>query len=481
MNYPFRKKTPVGRSLCLMLVLLLTIGSLSGCSLLSSVNPTEPSTDPTESTPSISIEPSTEPSTVPTVPPTTVAPKENVAIVKEQLSLRSNPSSGSKVKGQLDAGDEVEVTRLDFVGSVQWAYVYSETLGTPGWIVAEMLDLSNVHLDTSSTITPASTDPTITPPTQSTIPTTPTTPTAPTNIDPVTGNGTGTANPANGKQGVVTASELNIRASADKNADRKGSYKYGDRITVLESSNGWGRTDKGWVSLTYVYMDGDTGKNTASGTVAATQLNVRTGPGKNYDRVKTLAQNERVQILEQIKVGTTAWGYTSGGWVSMEYIRLDSGTNIGGTGTGTGTATGNATVTGSTVYVRSGAGTNYPAVGTVTSGQSITILETTTGSDGYQWGRTSQGWVCMTYVSLNAGTIVGGTGTGTGTGTTTGNATVTGTTVHIRSGAGTNYPSVGSVSMGQSISILETTVGTDGNQWGRTNLGWISMAYVRMN
>ena len=121
-------------------------------------------------------------------------------------------------------------------------------------------------------------------------------------------------------------------------------------------------------------------------------------------------------------------------------------------------------------------------MGTVSAGQSITILETTTGSDGYQWGRTSQGWVCMTYVSLNAGTIVGGTGTGTGTGTTTtGNATVTGTTVHIRFGAGTNYPSVGSVSMGQSISILETTIGTDGSQWGRTNLGWICMTYVRMN
>lgn len=476
MNYPFRKNDPVGRSLCLMLVLLLTIGSLSGCSLLSSVNTSEPSTEESESTPSISTEPSTEPSTSTTVPPVTTEPKENIAVVKEQLSGRATPSSTARIVGQVDAGDEVEVIRLETIGTVTWAYVSSDAFSTTtGWVVTDMLDMTNVHLETNSTITPASTDPTITSPTQSTDSTTETT-----TIDPVTGNGTsnGTTTSTNSKYGVVTASELNIRASASNTADRNGSYKYGDRITVLETSNGWGRTDKGWVSLTYVYMDGDTGENTASGTVTATQLNVRSGPGTDYDVVKSLAQNDRVQILEQIKIGTKVWGYASGGWISLDYVQLDSGTNIGSTGTGTSTTTGNATVTGSTVNIRSGAGTNYPSVATVTAGQSVTILETTTGTDGYQWGRTSQGWIRMDFVSLTTGTTIGSTGTGT---TTTGNATITGTAVNIRSGAGTNYPVVGSVSMGQSVSILETTTGTDGYQWGRTNLGWIRMDFVKTN
>lgn len=405
MNYPFTKKKSPSRFLSLALVLALVVAMLSGCSLLPSSgnNTSEPSEEATENIPNIVA---TEPATVATEAPTeapTTAPKENVAIVKEQLSIRQNPSTGSRVRVEAEAGDEVVVSRIDSVGTVKWALV-TDSNGVIGWVIADMLDLSNVTLQAGSSSTPSATG-TTTPTTDSnTGATTPTTSdntnaTTPT-VNSITGIGGNTTTNTNGKMGVVTASELNIRSSASQSGDLVGSYAYGTRVSILESSNGWGRTDKGWISLSYVYMDGDVGANAAYGTVTATQLRVRSGPGTNYEVVKTLNQNERVQVLQQIKVGNTSWGYVSGGWASMDYISLDGGTNTGNTGnTGT-VGTGTGVVTGNGVNVRVGAGQSYQSVGTKNMGDVVTILEVAT-VEGRTWGRMDIGWICMDYVRMN--------------------------------------------------------------------------------
>lgn len=403
MNYPFKTKKSLCRLLSLSLVLLLTMAMLSGCSLLPGRNNTEPSSEDTEPIPSIvTTEPTTVTTTAPTTVPTT-APRDNIAIVKEEINLRSGPSTGARVITSVDAGDELEILRLESIGNVNWAYVSYEAVNLAGWVTTDMLDMSNVTMTAGGTNTPGSDNPTTpTTPTNPTNPTNPTTsttnPTTPT-VDNITGTGT----PAGSKKGVVTASELNIRRTASQSADRVGSYTYGDRITILESSNGWGRTDKGWISLSYVYVDGDVGTNSVYGTVTATQLNVRSGPGQNYDRIKSLNQNDRVQIMQQIKVGNTNWGYTSGGWVSMDYISVDGSTggNTGGNNGG-GTTTGQTgVVTGNTVNIRAGAGTNYDIVGSKSSGNIVTILETAAANDGRIWGRIDLGWICMDFVRLN--------------------------------------------------------------------------------
>lgn len=407
MNYPFSKKSSLGRFVTIALVLLLTLSLLSGCSLLPGKQPnqtTEPSdvSESTEPSSSELIEDTqpTEPSTEATVPPTTEAPKENVAIVKEQLQLRATPSNGGRVIITLDAGEELEVARMEQIGKVTWAYVNCESLNVLGWVRIDQLDMSNVHLSVGGSSTPGDgSSPTVGGP-DPTLPTEAPT-TAP--VDPITGTGTGSnTTPANAKMGVVTANDLNIRSSASQNGDRVGSYSYGNRVAILETNNGWGRTDKGWISLNYVYMDGNTGTNTASGTVTATQLNVRSGPGTNYDKVTSLSQNARVQILEQIKVGNDTWGYTNGGWVSMQFIAVDGAAapsvpNVPSNGTA---GTGTATVTGNALNVRAGAGTGYQVVATVKQGDVVTILETAV-VDNVKWGRIYQGWICLDYVRMN--------------------------------------------------------------------------------
>ena len=207
-----------------------------------------------------------------------------------------------------------------------------------------------------------------------------------------TGNTTtnNTTTTTGGTKGVVTATQLNIRESAATTANRAGSYSYGDRITILETSNGWGRTDKGWVSLNYVYQDGTTGTNTAKGIVTGTTLNVRSGPGINYNSVANYSNLTRVNILEQIKVGGTTWGCTKDGWISLDYVYID-----GTTGEGAGTGT----VSGSNVNIRSGPGTGYNIVGSYNRGDTVEIYAQFTFGN-TKWGCTNKGWVSMDYVEV---------------------------------------------------------------------------------
>ena len=381
MNRSFYNHTHTGlrRMLCVILAVLLLTAVISGCS--KKPEDTTPSTDNmldlgNETTPSSDTAPSTEASSDPT----------SETINPEILNIRNTPGMDGSVIGHLEPGTKIDVLREETEGGLRWALIRQ------GWICIEYLEqylnADGVFLgdDSGTTATTA--------PTETTASTKPAETTAPTtggntgntgNTGTNTGTGTTTNTP-----GVVIATELNIRKDADINSDGVGQYKYGDRITILEAKNGWGRTDKGWVSLSYVYQDGTTGTKTAKGLVTGTTLNVRSGPGTNYDSVKSYGNLTRVNILEQIKIGNTTWGCTKDGWISLDYVYID-GTTGDGAGTGT--------VSGSNVNIRSGPGTNYDVVGSYSQGDSVEIYAQFTINNTV-WGCTNKGWVSMDYVEV---------------------------------------------------------------------------------
>ena len=369
MNYPFERKTShtLTRMICIAAAAVLMAAMFSGCFKKEA---SEPSSDPTLPTPNL-VDPTPSSSEAPTettqAPAPTEAPKTNVAIVKEQVAVRSLPSTtNGQIISQLNAGDEVEINRIESVGAVQWAYIPLK-----GWVTTEHLDMSNVTISSGSTATPGATNPT----------TSTTAPTTANNGGTTTGSGT---------SGVVTTDVLNIRSTASTNATIVGRYTKGTTIKILETSNGWGRTDKGWVSMQYVYLNGATGSKTAKGLVVGSQLNVRSGPGTTYKAVATYGQLTRVNILEQVTLNGTTWGCTKDGWISLDYVYID-GTKGDGAGTGT--------VTGDNVNIRSGPGTKYDSVGSVSSGDEIEILAQFTIND-VTWGCTEKGWICMDYVGI---------------------------------------------------------------------------------
>ena len=327
--------------------------------------------------------------------------------------------------------------------------------------------------------------------------------------------------------GTVTANQLNIRATAGTHGYVKGVYERGDKVKITEKTMvgnvPWGRTDRGWICLTYVKLDtadqepettvpettipettvpetttppatGDQKPATGSGqgipatVTSQAGLNIRAGAGTNFAKVGAYKANEKIRILEQKTVGGITWGRTDKGWVSMQYVKLDDvWTNASGMYGIVTSATG--------LNVRSGAGVGYAPVGNYRSGQRIVILEQTVVG-GQKWGRTDLGWVSMAYVRLEQAvgtpgnqqpapetTVPETTKPGTTkpekpTGAMTGVVTAGG--LNVRATPGTNGAIVGGYRAGDKVTILEKTT-VNGASWGRTDKGWICLAYVKMD
>ena len=385
MNYPF-KKTHI-RLLSLALVLVLMAGMFSGCGLF-----TKEETEPTESTPTaeevppglVEVKPTetTEPPTEETKP----LDKNAAVINTDKTPVRQTPSTDANAIGHLDKGTTVTIIREVSIANVGWSLIRE------GWVTSDSLDKSYVPEETTGS-EPGNDTPAETKPAQST--TNKDDDKTTTNTTNNNNNNTNAnTNTTGGSAAVVTASELNIRKDANQTSERVGAYRHGDRISILETKNGWGRTNKGWVSLNYVYQDGNRGANPCDGVVIASQLNVRTGPGTNYDRATALNFGARVNVLERVTVNGTTWGYVKGGWIAMEHVYID-GTKS--TGAGEGTCTGNA------VNIRSGPGTNFAAVGSANSGDPITIytqIEIGNVIWGYVAKGNVKGWMSMAYANM---------------------------------------------------------------------------------
>lgn len=203
---------------------------------------------------------------------------------------------------------------------------------------------------------------------------------------------------------TVTASSLNIRTGAGTTYATSGSYTKGTKVTITEINNGWGKTDKGWVSMSYLSYVGEATSSVTTSTttsttttststyktgtykVTASTLNIRSGAGTTYSKVGSYTKNEEVVVTAV----TNGWGKTSKGYVSMAYLSyVSSSTTEAST-----SVVGTYTVTASSLNIRSGAGTTYSKVGSYIKGTVVTIIEISGA-----WGKTDKGWVSMTYLS----------------------------------------------------------------------------------
>ncbi|MFV5318749.1 SH3 domain-containing protein [Priestia megaterium] len=265
----------------------------------------------------------------------------------------------------------------------------------------------------------------------------------------------------------VAASKLNVRSGAGTNYGIIGSVVKDQTLSVVSKSGSWykinynGRT--GYVSSDYVQSSGTAipPAESITYTVTASTLNVRSGAGTNYASIGSVTKGQKLSVVNK----NGSWykinynGRT--GYVSSDYVQ-SSGTTTPPAESIT------YTVTASTLNVRSGAGTNYASIGSVTKGQKLSVV-----SKSGSWykinynGRT--GYVSSDYVQSS--------------GTTTPPAesityTVTASTLNVRSGAGTNYASIGSVTKGQKLSVVSKS-----GSWYKINYngrtGYVSSDYVQ--
>ena len=127
------------------------------------------------------------------------------------------------------------------------------------------------------------------------------------------------------------------------------------------------------------------------------------------------------------------------------------------------------TVTASTLKIRSGPGSYYSQVGTLSSGDKVVITETYTYKKTL-WGKCSQGWISLS--STNYDEALAGDTSWPKTGT------VTGDNVNVRTGAGTSYNIAYKLNTGDTVTIYETAT-ANGLTWGLLeDSNWICLTYV---
>lgn len=448
MNFSTNRK--LRRFLSMALVLVMMTVLFAGCKKEAPVPETESSLN-------LNLPENSAPEASETTPATTEAPviNENTGTVTSVLNIRSSPSTEATVVGTLYAGDKIEVSRREVVTGIDWAYIIAPE---SGWVVMEFIEMDipsqqPAQPDTSTPAgsnTPEETQPVNTTNIKAVVNanglnirseastsgkvqgaynkgdvvtiletkgewgrtnkgwiklefvntnstsisgnnnTTTNNTTNNTTNSGITGNGSNTVI----LKGIVKVTDLNIRSEGNTNGTRLGSLTYGDRVEIYEKSDNWGRTKDGWICLDYIYQDGTTGTKTASGKITANGLNIRSGPGKGYASVGSYNAGDSVTILEQFTYNGTTWGCTNQGWISMDYVTVGTAGNTTTTTAQTGTVIGNG------LNVRNGAGTDYPTIGSHNYGDRVTILEQKKVGD-TTWGRTSQGWISLDFVSLD--------------------------------------------------------------------------------
>lgn len=133
---------------------------------------------------------------------------------------------------------------------------------------------------------------------------------------------------------VTANSGLNIRSGASTSYARIGGYAKNSVVTILAESNGFGKTNLGWISLAYTSRYTTVAKNatvqkytTGTYRVNCSKLNVRTGPSTKY-RIKSLNELTRSArnqggYVKGVKCTVTKvignWGLTPSGYICLDY------------------------------------------------------------------------------------------------------------------------------------------------------------------
>ncbi|TCK60441.1 SH3 domain-containing protein [Seleniivibrio woodruffii] len=124
----------------------------------------------------------------------------------------------------------------------------------------------------------------------------------------------------------ITGAKVNIRSLASTEADVVGQYQRGERIDILETENGWGRTDIGWVNLDYVSDRSADAKAVPVVEkpklikymyVSYKKANIRREPTKKSKLIGNYDAGDKVGIYEF----NDDWAKTEKGWVNTANLK----------------------------------------------------------------------------------------------------------------------------------------------------------------
>ena len=275
----------------------------------------------------------------------------------------------------------------------------------------------------------------------------------------------------------------------------------GTKVDVLDASTKNARLYAHWKDA----QGNDIAQDDSNGvtvTVTANDVNVRKGPGTNYDIVSKAQSGEQLVITETADGTGYTWGKFHAGWICLDYTTYNAASTPETEQTPTTGTTGMGTVKVSDVLrIRSGPSTAYAIAGYLKNGDRVQILEQKIAGH-MIWGKIAQGWISMDYVVMDktettqpaptepaptepAPTEPAPTQPVQPEAPSNDTTVLTGTVnvkdfLRVRSGPSTSSSIAGYLSPNQKVTITERT--TSGSMvWGKIAQGWISMDYVTLD
>ena len=318
-------------------------------------------------------------------------------------------------------------------------------------------------------------------------------------------NNSGSSTTTTTQSGTIKVSgALNVRSGAGTSYSVIGSLSNGANVEIVETSGSWYKikygSGYGYVSKDYVTVSSSSNSNsgstsnsgssttttTQSGTIKVSgALNVRSGAGTSYSVIGSLSNGANVEIVEtsgswyKIKYGS---GY---GYVSKDYVTVSSSSNSNSSSSGSTSNSGSSTTTttqsgtikvSGALNVRSGAGTSYSVIGSLSNGANVEIVETSGSWYKIKYG-SGYGYVSKDYVTVSSSS----SNSGSSSSTTTQSGTIkVSDALNVRSGAGTSYSVIGSLSNGANVEIVETSGSWYKIKYG-SGYGYVSKDYVTIN
>ena len=231
--------------------------------------------------------------------------------------------------------------------------------------------------------------------------------------------------------GTVSASSLNLRSTPSTSGSKVATLSSGTKVDILESLDGWYRVEAdgktGYVSSEYVSL-GQTQSPAAppaaaqepnpTGTVSASTLNVRSGPGASHNKVTALSSGTQVEILETLDGWYRISANGKTGYVSAQYVTLSQTEQVTDAPavsqpepeptptveqqpeTPPQDSKTYGMVSASALNVRSGPSASHEKVASLSSGAQVEILEKLDG-----WYRIESGYVSSEYIILLDGSM----------------------------------------------------------------------------
>lgn len=317
---------------------------------------------------------------------------------------------------------------------------------------------------------------------------------------------------AAGETAKVTGSTLYVRSGAGINYSKLGYLKKGDTFTVTgtakdKSGVTWYKfkykSKNGYVSSKYVNIKQNSVTNVTNlkGTVATKKdpLTVRKGPGSSYGKLGSLAKGKSFNITGKStdKLGVVWYRLNFNGktgYVSSVYIKVTNTSS--GESSSSDTPVTNTKGTVNTkkgpLTVRSGAGTKYAKVGTIKKGTVFDINGQAKDSSGVVWYKFvfngKNGYVSSKYIKITQ-TSIDDTGSSSENKPIVkfqlGTITTSSSPLNVRSGPGSSYSKLGTLSKGASVTITGSAKDKNGKIWytyqfSSSKVGYICSDYVKV-